>query len=79
MNAVLAMFYSDATRRYLNSSPFCQDARRKWEEAEGKDWDTISNAALLLAEREGYLFFLLGLRLGVMLSGELEELSPPDF
>lgn len=78
MNDILSLFYSDVMRRFLRSSSFYRQGEVILNAAQGKSWDDIHSATFILAEREGYLAFLTALRLGILLSAELEELCPPN-
>ena len=79
MNLMMAQFYCDVMGRYLDVSSFYDAAKQEWAASKGKTWEDINNAAYLLAERQGYLAFMVAFRLGVTLGAELDDIAPAFF
>lgn len=72
MDRLLEYLYTDVMRRYWNESPSFKKAWKDWENVQGKASSLkAKDAALLLAERQGCMAFLLGLHMGLSLENDL--------
>ena len=71
MDTLLEYLYVDVMKRCWEGSSSRKEAINELNQAEGKSWKEIYNAAQLLAEREGMTAFLAGFHLGLTLENTL--------
>ncbi len=79
MDMILSTFYYDTMHRYLRHSEEYQAARQALTASKDKTFPSIEDAALHLAEYQGYLSFCQGLHLGMALVQELTPLWDAEF
>lgn len=71
MDTLLSYLYHDVAQRCWNNSAAQEYALKEWDNAKGKSWNEIYDAAQLLAERQSFAIFLAAFHLGGSLENAL--------